>query len=281
MKKTLFDEDKMSDLWHLVSEENKILDKKTDAEIWEGIDEKISQIKRRKRLCYIASFLIMPTFGILFYYFSQNPVRDLVNAPNVIVNYSNQNEKEKLISLGDGTRIKLAPGGSLKLDEGFGKVNRNVKLGSNAYFEVRKNQSLPFIVHADGFGVTVLGTKFSILQSPSHKKVELYEGKIKINTAKGIIYLKPGNIWITENGKDKIFLSKTYSTSLTYHDENLDKVIRDIEETYNIKIKYPISLSDKKVKGCITGNLDEILNTIAFPFGLKTENCSNSQVILK
>ncbi|MGJ1432717.1 FecR family protein [Sphingobacterium spiritivorum] len=66
------------------------------------------------------------------------------------------------IQLPDGTRVWLNALSSLKFPTSFTAGSRKVQLKGEAYFEVAKDKSKPFIVDVNDMQVTVLGTHFNI-----------------------------------------------------------------------------------------------------------------------
>jgi ferric-dicitrate binding protein FerR (iron transport regulator) len=79
-----------------------------------------------------------------------------------LVLYENLNSSAKTIVLSDGTSIVLQPNSSLKYPKLFKHDLREVYLTGEAFFEVKKDPSKPFIVHANELVTRVLGTSFTI-----------------------------------------------------------------------------------------------------------------------
>ncbi len=111
--------------------------------------------------------------------------------------YSNEVDKETLVyntltvpygkrfevKLSDGTVVNLNAGTSLKYPIKFIKgENRKVFLNGEAYFNVTKDASHPFIVRANEIDVRVLGTQFNITSYPEdeHINTVLIEGAVSI-----------------------------------------------------------------------------------------------------
>ena len=67
-----------------------------------------------------------------------------------------------------GTGVTLAPGSKLSYRE---KSPRNTALEGKAYFEVARDEAVPFEITADGAFVRVLGTKFMVDAGSSVKEV--------------------------------------------------------------------------------------------------------------
>ena len=70
--------------------------------------------------------------------------------------------ERKLVTLPDGTLLHLNSGSTLRIDGEFAKTNRYVFLSGEALFDVRHNESLPFIVYVDSYDVNVLGTLLNV-----------------------------------------------------------------------------------------------------------------------
>ena len=85
------------------------------------------------------------------------------------------NNAVKEFVLPDGTEVTLAPGSKLTYSE---KSPRNTTLEGKAYFEVARDEAVPFEITADGAFVRVLGTKFMVDAGSSVKEVYVTEGKV-------------------------------------------------------------------------------------------------------
>ena len=96
----------------------------------------------------------------------------------------------------DGSIIYLNKGAKLELQKDFGQNNRSVRLRGEAYFNVKRNTSLPFeIVTDQGFKVRVLGTRFNIRSYSSAPSVALVSGKVALAHEDGTrALLSPGEV---------------------------------------------------------------------------------------
>lgn len=106
-------------------------------------------------------------------------------------------DKAKLVELPDGTHIYTNKSTTLSLRKGkFNAYTREIWLEEGeAFFEVAKDPSRPFIVHTpDGMSVKVLGTSFNICAYPQIERevVSVATGKVMVSTqAQKPIYLTP------------------------------------------------------------------------------------------
>lgn len=86
--------------------------------------------------------------------------------------------------LSDGTKVDVNSGTSLKYPVTFieGEKREVFLITGEAYFDVTKNEASPFVVNADGVGVTVLGTQFNVASyaEDSSTEVTLEEGSVVV-----------------------------------------------------------------------------------------------------
>ncbi|MGM9787852.1 MAG: FecR family protein [Candidatus Cryptobacteroides sp.] len=114
---------------------------------------------------------------------------------------ANNTEAVSLYSLPDGSRAFLRKGASLSYDKTFNSKDRRVSLKGEAYFDVKRDENLPFVVQTPQTRVKVLGTSFNV-KSAEETEVILEKGKVALCDAKNrqIAELLPGNMAVV--GKD-------------------------------------------------------------------------------
>lgn len=101
------------------------------------------------------------------------------------------------IALPDGTQVWLNGNSQLTYgNKSFGTEEREVTLSGEAFFDVVKNEKLPFIIHTKDMTIRVLGTAFTVKAYPRDKTVEtaLIRGLVEITTRRDPerrIVLKP------------------------------------------------------------------------------------------
>lgn len=89
---------------------------------------------------------------------------------------------EYRIELEDGTKVWINSASRLRYPVVFTGDRREVFLEGEAYFEVRRDTSRPFVVHAGTQRITVLGTSFGITCYPSEENdyTTLVSGCVKV-----------------------------------------------------------------------------------------------------
>lgn len=70
--------------------------------------------------------------------------------------------ERKNIQLPDGSDVTLNAGSKIEIDESFGVAYRDVYLEGEAFFDVKQNTKVPFIVHTPAMDVKALGTAFNV-----------------------------------------------------------------------------------------------------------------------
>ncbi|MBV8327301.1 FecR family protein [Chryseobacterium sp.] len=264
--------------WKAVSEDQNRMDTTTDRKIWEGIHQKIRR-RKSSRKWYWAAALIVPFFIFLMIY---NGYQHSSNTEKQNYVYESF-ESSKNIQLSDGSKIGLLPYSRLVVSRNFGEKDRNIIFTGQASFSITKDKTKPFRINAGDFHVQVLGTRFFLDQRSEEKKVELFEGKVKIEHSGKVTYLLPKEIWMSGKGhSDYHYYNREKQMSFTFTRSKYAEAVQKLEETYHVRISYPDRYKERIVSGSFTGNLNDILSIISYPFNLKIEkNNETEEIILK
>lgn len=144
--------------------------------------------RRPRRMAWYALAAVLLAGGIFFVYRKVNVPGPAV--PLVAQNPSpdrneitTRNGSRTRITLPDGSRVWLNAGSDLWYDKKFDNEVREVELSGEAYFDVVKNPSHPFIIHTHAIDVKVLGTSFNVKAYPGDPKTEtsLIHGKVEVS----------------------------------------------------------------------------------------------------
>src|SRR5258705_4020135 len=107
---------------------------------------------------------------ILAFLFFRNPVNEtlipLKTAGNTI---STKPGSKSKIELPDGTQVWLNADSKLRYSQDFMGAYREVQLTGEAYFDVAKDKSRPFIIHTGPIDIRVVGTSFNVRAYPNEK----------------------------------------------------------------------------------------------------------------
>ncbi len=104
--------------------------------------------------------------------------------------------EKKNIQLPDGSIVILNAGSKIEITESFGVSTRNIYLEGEAFFDVKHNVKLPFIVHTPAMDVKALGTAFNVMAYPNEKITEtsLIRGLVEVTLKEGnnrVMFLYP------------------------------------------------------------------------------------------
>jgi transmembrane sensor len=161
-------------------------------------------ITRKKYLLLGAALvLLLPLFYYSFTLFYQPAVKTTAKHDDKSEVSTKYGSRTKL-TLPDGTQVWLNSGSKLSYDKTYGNGIREVSLSGEAYFDVVKNPSLPFVIHTISIDIKVLGTAFNVKSFPGEKNTEtsLIRGSIEVtfkNRPSEKIILKPNEKLITAN----------------------------------------------------------------------------------
>jgi transmembrane sensor len=228
----------------------------------------------KKRIAYTigiaATILLLVTIGSI-YVLSTNKIFQKTYTQNI----APKGQKSQVI-LPDGTTVYLNSGTILKYDNIFGKLNRDVEMVGEAYFEVAHNERLPFIIHTKEIEIEVTGTKFNVMAYPEEDYVEtiVSEGKVKVSEVEGLSsfvltanqkasYHKPSKLLVKGEVKTTPYIGWKDNV-LTFDNENFNEVIKKLERWYNISIKVngKDSLEDRFTLTVRHESLKEVLDLI-------------------
>ena len=146
------------------------------------------------------------------------------------------------IQLPDGSVVRLNSSSSLTYDKNFGKNIREVSLTGEAFFDVSKDSSHPFIIHTNVIDIKVLGTAFNVRSYPGDQNTEtsLIRGKVEVtlkNRSNEKVYLNPNEKLVVAN--NSAFVNRTL---VNQPDQRGDKAEVSSKLTYAVRplTYYPV-----------------------------------------
>lgn len=153
---------------------------------------------------------------------------------------------EYSLKLSDGTRVYLNAESKLKYPETFGRDCREVELSGEAYFEVCRDTSRPFVVKVGDMRVQVLGTVFTIkaYQEMMDIKTTLVSGKVNVECQGKALELLPGeqaclhksNV-VLHKQKVNVALYTAWKDGLfKFERESLENIMMVLERWYDVNV---------------------------------------------
>lgn len=194
---------------------------------------------------YAAVVAIIIAVGCISYWQGEVNVKDTfadisVEAP--------LGSKTKLY-LPDGTLVWLNAGSRMTYSQGFGVDNRKVEQEGEGYFEVKRNEKIPFFVKTKDLQLQVLGTKFNFRDYPEDHEVvvSLLEGKVGLNNLlreekEAVLspderaVLNKANGLLTVESVTASNASQWTDGYLFFDEELLPDIAKELERSYNVKI---------------------------------------------
>ena len=189
----------------------------------------------------------------------RDSVKELICGPNLPARDSLRYNRlevprggEYTLVLADGSYVRLNSESSIRFPERFSDSFREVEIEGEAYLEVKKDSTRPFIVHVKELEIEVLGTRFGVrvYQDESMASTTLAEGRVRVIAGKSKVVLVPGEQAYWTEGKlrkrevdvnavlawvDGLFVFK--------HDE-LSYVINQLSRWYDVEFRF----KDEKLK---------------------------------
>ena len=159
---------------------------------------------------------------------------------------------EYVLTLSDGTRVWMNANTTLEFPVNFVKSQRRVKLQGEAYFEVTRDESKPFIVETTGMQTKVLGTTFNIKAYPdeSREQTTLLEGKVEVSLSPTTttvpnpkLVLEPGMQAQWEEGSTSLSMQAVNPDNIiawrrgefVFNEEDINIVLRTLSRWYGVE----------------------------------------------
>jgi ferric-dicitrate binding protein FerR (iron transport regulator) len=152
------------------------------------------------------------------------------------------------VVLADGTHVWLNAASSIRFPQAFNGPQRLVEVSGEAYFEVAKDKSHPFIVQANGTKVQVYGTHFNVNAYPDNNNVTttLLEGSVQMSSNGQATMLIPGEqgVSMTSGGAIRVSKADLQQTMawkngyFIFHDLSIVEVMKQVSRWYDVDIEY-------------------------------------------
>lgn len=239
------------------------------------------KIKKSYKLLNIAaSIIILFSIGLTYIHF---------NSENDFIVFENKTKSPKKFALIDGSIITLNNNSKLIQYKKFNSENRFVELRGEAFFEIAKNKSIPFIIKTNSIFTKVVGTKFNINSNINYINVSVNEGHVRVYNNKDTLDAKPNQQITYDINNRKLAESHIRSDlfNLWTKDEyelnniSIDELSRIFESVYNYQINFKNEkIRKKKISIAFhrKDNIDDILYKINLINEFKLTKKQNSMI---
>lgn len=195
-----------------------------------------------------ATMLLLVAASVLLYHYSFIPNLNQEEQPREIA-YDAGTRQHKILSLSDGSTVRLNSNARLTLPEVFRGDTREVILQGEAFFEINPNPGKPFIVHTAHAVIKVLGTAFNVKASASAHNVQVAvrEGKVsfrpKTPASPREVFLRKNQLGYLQVENDQIKVEQVridnylswMTRRLVFDNTPLPVVCAQLERLYEIR----------------------------------------------
>lgn len=192
-----------------------------------------------------ASVLFLIVAGLTLKLNNSNPEATTTSIP--ILEKINQAGQKSIITLSDGSRIKLNANSSLSYPAQFKDSARIIHLTGEAFFEVYHDPAHPFVVYVNDVKIIALGTSFNVkaFSDDDEIAVALSSGKVQVNDNQlETSILTPGQkLKYNKNTRATVISSFNSEEELAWKDNiiyfkkaDFNAFVKEIERWYGVSV---------------------------------------------
>jgi transmembrane sensor len=165
--------------------------------------------------------------------------------------------ERRTVALGDGTRIEMSGGTTLKLDRADPRV---ASLGQGeAVFHVRHDAARPFTLTAGDTTIRDLGTVFNVARDGQQLSVAVSEGAVLFRPGRDAVTLGAGDALsarsdgagIVRSRIDPAMVGGWRKGMLSFHNQRLGDVAVTLDRLYRVRLVLGSGLSDQPFTGMV------------------------------
>jgi len=233
------------------------------------------------RWIVIAAVFLTAILISLFQFYYSNPVPQ---PSEFFTEYTTTAEEHRIITLNDGTRVRLNEFSSIRIPDIWEPDLRRVELQGEAFFEVASDSLRPFLVKSGSAEIRVLGTAFNVKTKTTDGEmvVAVSEGKVSLGESgtpsvrhpvleKNMLGLyNPDTNEITAIQTDISNYVSWMHGRVIYHATPFGEVVNQLNHIYDLsseiqdeelyRLKLTADFSERSV--------DNVLETIAHSLGI-------------
>lgn len=254
---------------------------------WDKVQKTIVKEEPKQVFLYqfmrIAAILLV-LFGITFLVMRQSPSGDgeVVRSHNLPVS----------VDLVDGSNVTINKESMLTYSDEFGEKERKVTLKGQAFFNITRDTTKPFVIEANEIEIKVLGTSFDV-NAASHDSVvvEVETGVVSLMYKKAQLVLEKGEtgVYYRQSGTfkkriDPISINQFWrNRKLNFKRAPLSEVISTLNQLYEVHIEVNDSVYlNREINVRFEDeDIETILDVLANTMDLKIEKSSDKEFVLQ
>jgi len=201
------------------------------------------------------------------------------------------NKDIRLLNLPDGTRVWLNENSKIDYPKKFSGKERTITLKGEAFFEVKRDPSHPFVISSGVIKTTVLGTSFNVkAYGDKQPEVNVRTGKVKVESSQNTVLLERGDKAIykvetsTLNKQKSLVLEPEWKKVLIYVDGlTLEQVLEKLKADHQFSMTYlDNDLKNLKIQGTLDTRQGfyELLQSIAFALEIRIQSTGNNTYLI-
>ncbi|MDW7691327.1 DUF4974 domain-containing protein [Flammeovirgaceae bacterium SG7u.111] len=252
--------------------------------------------KRSKTWLKIAAvFLPLIAVAAVFYFnLTEKQAVVPIQEPIAFEEKAYPNGIKASLILSDESKIKVNAASTVKFPKKFADNKREFYLEGEAFFEIAKDSTRPFVITSGKVKTTVLGTSFNIRANETDPDIVITvaTGKVSVTDEKGnVIILYPYEKVTYNKVSSKISkieckdLDKEFAwkdDKLIFEKASLTDVFAELEKWYGVNIE----IEDGEIKGTYSGvfkdaTLKRVLEGISYTSNFKFKTTGNTVTIKK
>jgi transmembrane sensor len=231
----------------------------------EAVDRKP---KRMRFVWGAAAAVFVVSLGAWMFWSRQTRNDTVDTSSGSLVEKQNSKGVKSTIELSDGSKIWLNADSKIQYSTAFTGNTREVHLNGEAFFDVAKNPSKPFIIHLANGTVRVLGTSFNVRAYDNEKVVEtsVTTGKVAFIPKYEKKKKKQDTVYLTSNNKvrylfteEEVITEPTVSIEdkawtegkLIFKDMSFESIAVELERNFGKKVVF---VSDAPRRFRLTGS---------------------------
>lgn len=218
---------------------------------WEALVKRKSQpkginlsIRNFLRVAAIFIFVLSIMGGLLWM------KNNVLNVSSSYIVYTAPSDSVLQITLPDLSQVWLNQGSSLRFPDNYNTKNRDVYLEGEGFFDVNKNDELPFVVHTGSLQISVVGTSFNVNAYPENPEwvATLIQGKIDV-------HLDPDNTSCLLPNQQLVYQKETKAAEVRsyvntdlfvawmkdvykFEDKSFEEITAYLEKLYHVRILF-------------------------------------------
>ncbi|MFT5723962.1 MAG: transmembrane sensor [Bacteroidia bacterium] len=254
---------------------------------WTNVASKIVKpetVMRRMPMLIRVAAVLAVVATISFVIISQ------LKGPNPMVEV-HATETGQEVVLEDGSEIELNETSTLEYSTHFRGKTREVVLTGEAFFEIARDTTKPFVVHANDIDIKVLGTSFNVnAHSKDSVEVQVETGIVELVYRNERIKLIAGETGVFQHSLGKFFKRESRvvvsqfwrNRKLTFKRTELIEIVETLNDLYDVNIQVDETTErHRKINVRFEDqDIDLILDILASTLNLNVVKTDSNEVIL-